>query len=199
MVLNKGCAIHENFTHEFFDDINLRIFSPTEISLHTSVLIPIHVMFETIPQVKQSLEALPTADAYVIEEQSHRYRSNQGFLAIGMELRCLEAMVYATLRELRGDPVHSIPPQRVSNYFAIGKSPSNSKSPSNNKKTKAVRMVRDLVESKQATPLGKELLVSQELVEFFNSRKKKDDLSDCLLQALAVLDWKNMSQELRNV
>ena len=138
--------------------------------------------------MKRSLEALPTADAYVIEEQSHRYRSQQGFLAVGMELRCLEAMVYATLRQLRGDPVYSIPPLTLSSYFDIGKSSSSSK------KTKAVRLVKGIVEKKQATPFGSDVSVPRDLAEFFNLRKKKDDLSDCLLQALAVIDWRNMSQ-----
>ena len=141
-------------------------------------------------QVKQSVENLPTADAYVIEEQSHRYRSKQGFLAVGMELRCLEAMVYVTLRHLRGESVHSLPPQRISSYFEIRKSSSASK------KTKAVKLVRDLIEGETRTPLGSMVCVSQEMVEFFHSRKKKDDLSDCLLQALAVLDWRSMSQQM---
>ena len=141
-------------------------------------------------QVKQSLENLPIADTYIIEEQSHRYRSSQGFLSVGMELRCLEAMVYATLRHLRGESVHSFPPQKVSSYFDIGGSSTVSK------KMKAVKLVRDLIKGGVQTPLGNKVCVSQEMVEVFLSKKKKDDLSDCLLQALAVLDWKNMSQQL---
>ncbi len=143
-------------------------------------------------QVKESLGQFPPADLYVIEEQSHRNPSNRGFLNISVQLRVLEAMVLAVSKLTRLSPVHSLSPNRVSRYFGT-----NGKSGAAKKKMSiefATKMIETLNPMK--TPLGNTIKVPQDLVKYFEKEKKKDDLSDCLLQAAAVVDWCKMTQKL---
>ena len=140
--------------------------------------------------MREALEVLPEADVYVLEEQSHRAVST-GFLGISVQLRCLEATLYTLLSQQRRGPVHSLLPTRVAGYFGI-------KGSKAGKKKAAVDLVRVMaVEQRQATPLGEEVQLPGELVEFFQAAKKKDDLSDSLLQAVALLDWSTMSKHLQ--
>lgn len=137
---------------------------------------------------------MPSADVYVIEEQ-HQQRAahNMGFLAISINLRCLESMVYALLHQRTGASVHSLLPRQVSGYFDIHSNTSG------RKKMKAVTEVKKLIKKESLTPLGGQVIVDQEwIMEEFLSRKKKDDLSDCLLQALTLLDWGHMCRRLES-
>lgn len=137
----------------------------------------------------KSLEALPAADVYVMETQGNRNPLNQGFLNISVELRCLEAMMYALLRS-KGAFVHSLNAKLVAQYF------STSAKTSATKKRNAVKLVGEVTEEQLRTPLGEKAKFSEESLQFFRTRKKKDDLSDCLLQGLALLDWSHMCQRL---
>lgn len=130
---------------------------------------------------------LPQADLYLLEEQSHRPGNHKGFLGISVQLRCLEATVYALLSQRRGGRVQSVLPSRVGGYFGIS---------GNTKKTAAVGLVRDLIGQMQTTPLGEVVRVSDGLKEYFQASRKRDDLSDSLLQGLALLEWSRMCHKL---
>ncbi len=148
-----------------------------------------------ICKVMESLEQFPPADLYVMEEQSHRNPSNRGFLNISVQLRTLEAMVLAILKLTRSSSrVHTLSPSRVSRYFST-----NGATGTAMKKRMSVKLVTTMMDVNHPlkTPLGYTLNVPTHLVEYFNTEKKQDDLSDCLLQAAAVLDWSKMAQELR--
>ncbi len=144
-------------------------------------------------QVKESLGQFPPADLYVIEEQSHRNPSNRGFLNISVQLRVLEAMVLAVSKLTSLSPVHSLSPNRVSRYFGT-----NGKSGAAAKKKMSIEFATKMIETlnPMKTPLGNTIKVPQDLVKYFEKEKKKDDLSDCLLQAAAVVDWCKMTQKL---
>lgn len=143
-------------------------------------------------QIKKSLQLLPNASLVVLEEQSHRNPANQGFLNISVELRTLEAMVFAIAKLTRQVPVYSLVATRVSRYFCIN----NTKRAV--KKKLAVELVRRFLDPNEplVTPLGNRLDVPSELIKYFEGQSKKDDLSDCMLQALAVMDWSKMAQQL---
>ena len=142
-------------------------------------------------QVVESTHDLPSADMYILEEQSHRIGGGSGFLGISLRLRALEAMTYGVLRS-KNSHVYSILPVRVSNYLEL----SETKAKSKLKKKKAVALVQQLLLEGKETPFGDIVTASEEQLNYFSSQKKKDDLSDCLLQAVAVLDWSHMSRQL---
>ena len=129
------------------------------------------------------LDELPPAEAYIIEAQSHRNPRSQGFLAVSVELRTLEAMLFAVAKQ-RKERVYSILPKRTAQYFGIGGSI---------RKRASVKLVKELMRCERATPLGDTVTLSEELAEYFDKEKKKDDLSDCLLQAVAFLEWSQMA------
>ena len=127
---------------------------------------------------------MPSADLYILEEQSQRLHG-KGFLGISVQLRALEATVYALLSQQNDGRVQSLLPTRVASYFEIAARGSA-------KKTAAVGVVKELIGRKSVTPLGEQVNFPEEVVKYFKNSKKKDDLSDCLLQGLCVLDWSTM-------
>ena len=143
-------------------------------------------------QVKSGVEELPSADMYILEEQSHRNPGNQGFLGISMELRVLEAVIFTLLHQRSNPQVHSVLAKRVAAYFGI------SASKSSVKKKAGVGLVKELLDSNgnRTTPMGNRVIAPDTLVKYYLSEKKKDDLSDSLLQALALLDWNQMAREM---
>ena len=114
-----------------------------------------------------------------------------GFLGISIELRILEAFVYAMARTVLTAPTISVEARMVAQYFGIRAGKSQAK-----KKASIELVSRILSEEEYQTPMGNKLTISDNLKAYFWKEKKKDDLSDCLLQAIAVLEWGQMAQDL---
>ena len=143
--------------------------------------------------MKASLNELPVADAYLLEAQSHRNPRAGGFLGISIQMRVLEAMLFAVIKQKKPATVFVIQPRRVSEYFGI------SRDRSRGKKQAAISLTRELLSTDglyTKTPLGNSITASKELAKYFDEEKKRDDLSDCLLQATTFLEWSEMAQEL---
>lgn len=120
-----------------------------------------------------------------------------GFLGVSLALRVIEAMTFSVLKS-RSSCVYSVKPQRVSNYFSIGKKRGQPKGQpkGQSKKTKANELVKQMLYEGKPTLFGNKVTASEDLLNFFGSQKKKDDLSDSLLQAVALLDWSEMAKDL---
>lgn len=132
----------------------------------------------------------PSADVLVLEAQSHR-NPIKGFLSISIELRILEAFVYAMTRTMLSTSVQSVQAKMVAQYFGISARKSQAK------KQASVKVVSSLLcEEGPETPMENKLLIPDNMKDYFWQEKKKDDLSDSLLQAIAVLEWGQMAQDL---
>ena len=127
----------------------------------------------------------------LVEAQSHRNPAMAGFLGISIELRILEAFVYAVASTTLSTHVQSVDAKMVAQYFGISAVKSLAK------KKAAIEVVnRLLYEKDNKTPMGNEVSISDQFKANFWKEKKKDDLSDCLLQAIAVFEWGQMAQDL---
>ena len=62
------------------------------------------------------------------------------------------------------------------------------------KKKAAVDAVISYINAQALTPMGHQVVVPSDLAEYFFLRTKKDDLCDCLLQAIAISEWSEMNQ-----
>ena len=143
-------------------------------------------------QVEGVLRTLPPASAYCLEQQTHRKpdKSRTGFMGISVHLRVLEAMLYGTMRAtFRGHPVLSVSPRVVAQYFNLC-------AKGREKKRAAIDLVSSLISgsAESLTPMGHKLVVPPDIAQYFFLRSKKDDLCDCLLQAIALREWSEMNQ-----
>lgn len=126
--------------------------------------------YENILGIRQ---CLPTADVYVIEQASAIPNHGASFNT-GIPLRILEALLYCVLQPQK---VVSMNARTVQSYFNLSKG--------RHKKADAVKKVLDLINGQSL--YHNVTFTSQQIAEFVNNRKK-DDLSDCLLQALTFYD-----------
>ena len=146
-------------------------------------------------QVRACLEELPSAEVYLLEAQSHRSFPAKGFLHISVQLRALEAMIFAVMKETRQAPVYSILPHMTSQYFGIV-----TRSKPLMKKKAFIAVTRKLLDvcdsNVEKTPMGNVVRVSSKMREYFEEQRKNDDLSDCFLQAVAFLEWSQIARDL---
>ena len=141
-------------------------------------------------QVQEALKGLPSADMFVLEMQAPR-SPTLGFLGISIELRIIEAFVHALARTALSTPVQSIDARMVAHYFGIRAKNRQAK------KKAAVELVSQILsDTDHLTPMGNKTHVPDDLKVYFLKEKKKDDLSDSLLQAIAVFEWGQMAQDL---
>ena len=141
-------------------------------------------------QVQEALKGLPSADMFVLEMQAPR-SPTLGFLGISIELRILEAFVHALARTTLSTPIQSVDARMVAHYFGIRAKNRQAK------KKAAVELVTQLFSNvEHQTPMGNRIQIPDDLKAYFLKEKKKDDLSDCLLQAIAVFEWGQLALDL---
>lgn len=159
--------------------------------------------------VKQYIEPLLVADdkpvgAIVVEQQ--RYRENGGFAVLEHTIRVnsIEAMLWYALHDVlerRGTKVanmDAIPRQGVDRVWRpaweplmpIPLKPSRFKKPStyHHKKQACSRLVGQWLQNGQVVQCN-----SDDLKDMFLLERKKDDLSDCLLQGLTWYQWRKFT------
>lgn len=131
---------------------------------------------------------LPQASVYILESQSHQPQLKK-FMEISIHLRTLEAMFYVLIQERKHSPIYIVLPRMIAQYFGIKGIV--------DKKHAATRLVEKFVNSSVYTPMGNTLVVSRPCMQQFYSQKKRDDMSDSFLQAVAFLEWRHMSHFLQ--
>jgi hypothetical protein len=139
----------------------------------------------SVGAVRAFVQSLPKADVYAIEEQRHRTGGGAMMAEIVFQLNVLEAQVHCLL----WPNTFGVKPDRVARLMDLPKGAK--------KKEAAVKIVKGLLHE-QPSSMEQTLttlpIVPPALVEMFEKEKKRDDLSDCLLQALAVLHWNKQLQ-----
>lgn len=130
--------------------------------------------------MEEFADQLPLADSVVLELQYHR----PARLGLGLNLRCLEAMLYGYLGQRY--PVFSLSSKAVQSQFNLPTGREKKKMSTKlardwlNGEIVHVHVAADSCQNMEA----RKLVVPQTLSDMFKNSKKQDDLADCLLQAL---------------
>ncbi len=125
---------------------------------------------------------------FCIESQYHETSKNLGHGYVSVKLKVIEMALYAALTS-QSFNAGGVNPKRVSYYFEYD-------SYHLNKKRAAVWVAKLLLLEEHRTPLGNLVTTSDRILKVFQSHRKKDDLCDAMLQAVAVMEWKKMHEEL---
>jgi hypothetical protein len=141
-------------------------------------------------QLLKGISSTSTDCAIVIEKQ--RFRSMGGFSVLEHTLRVnmVEAMLWSALQCMT-DPhmiKEAVSPVAVEKYWSDIKGFNSEDTESSSKKKRSERLVAHLLASNYID-------CSSELHDMFESEKKKDDLSDSMLQAIAWLNWRKYTQK----
>ena len=158
-------------------------------------------------QVTGLFKDIPSADLCLIEQQTLHspLGLEKGLLQVGIELRTREAMLYAVARKDHpGMQTISVSPTAVGGYFGINTDTdddarhpdpgSNNKHASNKRKPTSSELVESLIgDHPGPTPLGDSLTVPGNMVDYFTAQERREDLSESLLQALAVVEWNRLA------
>ena len=127
---------------------------------------------------------LPAADLYLIEAQRHRSGGAATVIEHAIKLRLLEVLLHA---QLLGRAA-SVQPKRVAGLFELPEG--------RGKKKDAVVRARTIIADSMREGM---LSFAPEAKNAFEEETKRDDMSDALLQALAVIRWRKAADEFRNI
>ncbi|KAI8376535.1 ribonuclease H-like domain-containing protein [Radiomyces spectabilis] len=162
-------------------------------SFHPSVAAPLVREF-----VKSRLMPLmPSTGAIAVEQQRARSNGSFGVFEVTLRVNCVEAMLWCALHEVtegRSMPKEAIPRQIVDGYWKdtllqFASDPSTAKLTGKDKKQAGTRLVEHWLENNHT------IHCSDTLKAQFAQESKKDDLSDCLLQALTWYQWRRFILE----
>ena len=166
-------------------------------------------------KVQDFVNSIPKTELYVVEMQSHRIgKQTAALLPFAVHLRVFEAMLTCLLPGL----VIPFDPLYTSKHFCLPSGTAKKRASVNLVESLFVDRTKEepfeaqceqflkeqqgmegsedfvtsFIESHQASFAGNNtkplLQISPKFIDYFKSCHKKDDLSDCLLQALAFLD-----------
>ncbi|KAI8339512.1 ribonuclease H-like domain-containing protein [Chlamydoabsidia padenii] len=139
---------------------------------HPSAMVPVVNRF-----VQQHIcPLLPTHT--VIEQQRARSSSSHGIFEHTLRVNTIEALLWCTLAQVNDAPMEPILRQPVDKLWLLDENLLTL-----NKKKASVVLVKDWLEQGKVT-------CPDDLVDMFMTTKKKDDLSDALMQALAFYQWR---------
>lgn len=136
----------------------------------------------------------------LIERQSWRRFIPQTILkSVTVESMLIAILLYKAAHQ-KSVVVESILPKTVSDFYEIHKSQLNTtKTKQSNssvykqKKTNTIEIVKQALNANERDGIQ----CPDEFIQYFHSKKKKDDLSDCFLMAMAYIEWKkNMNEYL---
>lgn len=129
----------------------------------------------------------------LIERQRHRSGGAAFVLESIIGVIRLETALYAHL-SAAGTSCEPVIPRRVSDHFGlVAEIDKGAKGPNKAKKRRAVELV-----TKWTAGVESPVTIPQPLIEYFRSQKKRDDLSDALLQAVAYMQWRDFSLSLQS-
>lgn len=141
-------------------------------------------------QLLQGISTMSTDCAIVIEKQ--RFRSMGGFSVLEHTLRVnmVEAMLWSALQCMTdpGMVKEAVSPVAVEKYWSDIKGFHSEENQLSSKKKRSELLVTKLLSNNYID-------CNPELLNMFACEKKKDDLSDSMLQGLAWLDWRKYTQK----
>lgn len=115
-----------------------------------------------------------------IERQRHRSGSNIAICETIVRLAILEAQLHCLLSQKNFQTIPVVPAS-VAKFFDLPKG--------KGKKSGAVGLVKEMLKSQR------NLLLDESLENLFLKQKKQDDMADCLLQAIASLEFRKNCRE----
>lgn len=170
-------------------------------SFHPSVVAPIVRDF----LADRVTPNLPGTDTVLVEQQRARSNGSHTVLEHTLRVNCVESILWCGLYEARDKHKHimmtPVPRQTVDRVWQPELDQVALENPQ-----QFARLKKGTYHKKRATTLLVQKWIetnsvidcSQEFKDMFHEEKKKDDLSDCLLQALTWFQWEKHTRDFIN-